>query len=143
MNRDEIEYLKKSFMTKTIHLVINAFVFLAIYLLSKTTFQFIYLFEWTARRYYFFIWIIVIIFIIRGYFKSAYIVTLTNVFALFFGHFFGQYIRNIRMKQIVPGIDPEIAYQLSRNDGWWIWIVLVLLSIIIGYYIGRKNDYID
>lgn len=143
MNRSETDYTKKSLISKTIHLAINALIFLAIYALSRTSFQQLYLFEWTSRNYYLFVWIFVIIFIVKGYYKSGYLVSLTNVFAIFFGQYLGDFIRNNRMKEIAPGIDPELAYKLSRHDGWWIWLVLIILSVIIGYIIGRRNDYVD
>ncbi|MDO5718994.1 MAG: hypothetical protein Q4P34_08415 [Tissierellia bacterium] len=113
--------------------------FVVLYLLSKTVFDNIYLFNWTARNFYLFLWILAIAFAILGKMIYAKAISFGNIVGILIGQFFGDFLRNKNMAKITESMTEEQKYHLRSHKGVAIWLAIILISLILAYIITRKN----
>lgn len=108
-----------------------AFVFGALYVAPRTYFDGLYLFEWTARHRYLYIWAaaVILAFAGRGYLSFA--LTAGNAAGIFCGQFMGDWIRENNMLKITPGMDAGTAYQLQHHPGVEIWLSVILSFLLV------------
>lgn len=117
---------------KVIDAVVQLAVFLVLYLVSMNVLNDVYLLEWTARNKYLFIWVFVVIYIFANKRISAYALTIGNILGIIIGQLLGDYILRQNMGDMIPDIDPEIAYQLTTHYGAFIWMAVVFVFAILG-----------
>ena len=109
------------------------------YLLSQTVFHEIYLFEWTAGHYYLFLWIVPVTFCFLKMFRAAFSTTIGNWAGILIGQVLGDLIIKINTAKITPDMYIGKVWQLKTHYGVLIWLVVFLLSFIVGIKIEKKN----
>jgi hypothetical protein len=130
---------KKNLMYATIFAVI----YLAAFFIIITFFghgpNYIYVAHWAARHLFFFAWIGAILFAVFGDRLSAVIVTAGCFFGIAAGQIIGDMIVSYNAAQAEQALidgNYQLHYQLHSHPGWWIWI-LVLLTSLIGAFLIR------
>lgn len=117
--------------------VLNLLAFLTVYVLSKCFWGDIYLFEWTSRHSYCYLWLIVIALVIFKKYIVAISITSGNIVGIVAGQWIGDAIRENNMKKIVDGMSNGERYYLMLHQGVFIWIITILIFIISGCIIER------
>lgn len=95
------------------NIVIISAIFLFLYLFSMNVFHELYVFEWTARNRYLYLWVIILSLEAFGQNLLSFVLTAGNVVGVIFGQIFGDY------------------EDFSRS-GVVIWIKVILISLIVG-----------
>lgn len=109
------------------------------YLLSQTVFHEIYLFEWTADHYYLCLWVASVTFCFLERYKAALITTIGNGAGILMGQVLGDFIIKINAARITPDMYVGKAWQLKTHYGVLIWLIVFLLSFIIGIRVEKKT----
>lgn len=122
----------RNLKNKTIALITSAAVFGVLYLLSVTLLNEVYLFEWTARNLYCYVWVPAAVLIAFDKLIVSYSVTFGNLIGVFVGQFLGDFIRSLRMKMITPETTPDSEYFLSYHHGAFIWAITILVCLAAG-----------
>lgn len=117
---------------KVIDITWQLLIFIALFILSQTVLNHIYLVEWTAKNKYLYIWIFVVIYTIFNKRYSSYALTIGNIVGLVVGQLVGEYIMNQNMATITSDMSNELIYQLSYHYGAFIWMGIILFAIILG-----------
>lgn len=117
---------------KAVALIASAAVFGILYLLSMTLLNKVYLFEWTARNLYCYVWAIAAVLIVFDKLIVSYSVTFGNLIGILIGQFLGDFIRSQRMKQITPETTSDVEYLLSYHHGAFIWAITILVCLAAG-----------
>lgn len=118
---------------KTIAAIAAAAVFGGLYLLSMTLLNRVYLFEWTARNLYCYVWAAVAVLIVLDKLTVAYAVTLGNLAGVIIGQLLGDFIVSERAKLITHDTSAEMAYLLSSHDGTMIWGIVLVFFTAAGF----------
>ena len=114
------------------------FSFLAEGILSQMFLEDVYLFEWTSRHGYWFIWVGIVFSTAKRKPVLSVSIAAGNLLALILGYLFARIDQFIKATQITPDMSPaDIAYLLRPMD-WRYWINLVLLFTIIGAALQHK-----
>lgn len=109
------------------------------YLLSQTVLCEIYLFKWTADHYYLCLWVTSGTFCFLEMYKSAFITTVGNGAGILLGQLLGDFIIKINAAKITPDLYIGKVWQLKTHYGVLIWLVVFLLSILIGIRVEKKK----
>ena len=109
------------------------------YLLSQTVFHEIYLFEWTAAHCYLCLWVASVTFCFLEMYKVALITTAGNWAGILIGQVLGDFIIKINATKITPDMYIGKAWQLKTHYGVLIWLLVFLLSFIIGMLVEKKK----
>ncbi len=130
--------------SKYIHALIQAVIFIAVYVITTSMFGDYYLFGWIGHNtaVYFVVAFAVIFTTLTGKIDQGYYGTIANVVGLVAGHFIGEMIRTMNMKKITDGMSPQVIYELHKHYGFFIWIgVFIVLPFIISLArsLGRKG----
>ena len=96
-------------------LLIVFLAYVVCYLLSQTVFHEIYLFEWTAAHYYLCVWVASV------------------------GQVLGDFSIKINATKITPDMYIGKVWQLKTHYGVLIWLLVFLLSFVIGMIVEKKN----
>lgn len=121
------------------HALIQMLIFILTFVISRKYFADVYVFEWTSRRYYLYIWLGVLTLTYLDKKYISYAITLANVIGLFIGQYLGDYIQSINMAKITNNTDAENVYRLSTHYGVFIWIFCIMLAILIVIMISFIN----
>ena len=108
------------------------------YLLSQTVFHEIYLFEWTADHYYLCLWVASVTFCFLKMYKAAFITTAGNWAGILMGQVLGDFIIKINAAKITSDMYVGKVWQLKTHYGVLIWLIVFLLSFIIGIRVEKK-----
>lgn len=121
---------------KNISSIIQALLWLFIYVIFSLVDNSHYLFEWIAHNKVIYIAVALIAIMITFFRKKiGYSITLGNICGLFLGRFIGDYIRNQSMLRITEDMSNQTKYELSKHYGVFIWIGCILISILISLII--------
>lgn len=119
---------------KYIYWVIEVLILSAVFLLAYTIFSDEYLFGWATHNWKFYL-ILSIIPLLLLFFKKQLVSVFMStgiVVGLFIGNYLGYLIRKLNMAKVVEGMTSQEIARLNHDPGFSIWIVIILLSIIIG-----------
>lgn len=105
--------------------------FISLFLISKLFLSDIYLFEWTARHHYLFLWVAVILLVLIDRVHLATALTIGNVVGVLVGQFLGDLIRNQSLSQITPEMSGEEVYRLSHHPGFEIWLATIGVCFLV------------
>ena len=108
-------------------LLIVFLAYVVCYLLSQTVFHEIYLFEWTAAHYYLCVWVASVTFCFLEMYKAALITTAGNWAGI------------LNATKITPDMYIGKVWQLKTHYGVLIWLLVFLLSFIIGMLVEKKK----
>lgn len=113
-------------------LLIVFLAYVVCYLLSQTVFHEVYLFEWTAAHYYLCLWVASVTFCFLEMYRAALITTAGNWTGILIGQVLGDFIIKINATKITPDMYIGKVWQLKAHYGVLIWLLVFLLSFIIG-----------
>lgn len=121
---------------KNISSIIQALLWLFIYVIFSLLDNSHYLFKWIAHNKVIYIAVALIAILITFFRKNiGYSITLGNICGLFLGCFIGDYIQNQSMLRITEDMSSQTKYELSKHYGVFIWICCILISILISLII--------
>lgn len=123
------DFIKKHNITI---LLIQLSAFGILFLVSKLFFDSVYLFEWTARHNYLYVWIAAALFTFFGKEIIGIFITAGAVLGVPLGEIIGRVIININMTRITEDTGPQEYYYLTSHWGWFVWIVAILAGVVIG-----------
>lgn len=129
--RKELSSKKKYFIT--------VIIFAALYLLSKTVLSQLYLFEWTARHHYLYIWIFSIILLYCKKSIISFSITFGNLFGILIGQFFGDYVRYKNILKITAAMSSEQKDSLYHHPGVEYWIITIIIFTIVGILVNKRR----
>lgn len=134
------EKIKKEYRKLVlIHLGIQLSIFLILFIVSKSMLKDVYLYKWTADRFYLLAIPLVVIFTFMGRFKLSYTITFWNLTLIIVGQALGDLIRNNNMEKIDPSTSAEVAYRLSHHYGFEIWFFGMIIVTIVALIIDNRN----
>ena len=119
---------------KYIYGVIEVLILSVAYLLAYTIFSNECLFGWITHNWKFYL-ILSIIPLLLLFFKKQLVSVFMStgiVIGLFIGNYLGDLIIKLNMAKVVGGMTNQEMARLHHDPGFSIWIVIILLSIIIG-----------
>jgi len=112
--------------------------FFILYTISTLFLSHLYLFEWTARNFYLYLWLIVIILTCyKMYYISASLV-IGNIIGVFIGQFLGDYLLYLNIQKITQDMPNEKIARLRIHHGFTIWIITILICFIIGVIMTKQ-----
>lgn len=119
---------------KYIHAMIEVFILGTVILLAFTALNSQYLFGWAAHNWKFYLVlssIPLILFLLNKQIVSV-LMTIGIALGIFAGNYLGAMLRNHNIGKIIKGMAAEEAARLHLNQGFIIWISIIILFIIIG-----------
>lgn len=114
------------------HIIVQLLIFLMTFILSKTCFDGVYVFRWTSRAHYAYLWLIVPLLTLWNKKYVAYSITIANTLGIFIGQYLGDYRVAVNEAKITPNMSVGQIYVLRSHIGVFIWIYGVLLSVFLG-----------
>jgi len=119
---------------KYIYGVIEVLIFPVVFLLAYTIFSDEYLFGWAIHNWKFYLILSIIPLLLLFFEKQLISVFMSTgiVVGLFIGNYLGDLIRKFNMAKVAEGMTNQEIAKLHHNPGFSIWIVIILLSIIMG-----------
>lgn len=130
-------------MKKLKSYLFTAVVFGGLYFVSKVFLDDFYLFQWTARHYYLYVWILSTILIYYGKPVISYAITLGNILGILLGQFLGGYVRARNILKITMDMPPEQKQLLYHHPGVEYWIAAMAVFTIAGILIHIRRIKID
>ena len=109
---------------KIFHIFVIMMIFKILNLISTTKMT-VYLFEWTSRNHYLFLWLFAVLFVIFHKPLIGYAISIGNVFGIAVGQFLGDYIIKINSTKLTINSTPEEYYRFTYHYGVFIWILIV------------------
>ena len=122
---------------KKYYLFINIGSFLLLYLISTGFLENVYLFEWTSRNYYLYIWILPILMDLLDHHIRSISISIGNFAGIVIGQIIGDHIVEINKAKISPDMLPGKIEQLRSHPGVWIWLLTVFLFYVAGVLMER------
>ena len=119
---------------RSMYAIIKIIILAVIALLAFTVLNTEYLFEWVAHNwkfYFILVGIVLFLLFLNKQLVSAFMTT-GIVVGIFIGNYLGKLIKVINEAKIIEGMKAEVVYRLHHNPGFEIWIIIILLSIVIG-----------
>lgn len=107
-------------------------IFGGLYALSRTLLYDVYLFEWTSRELFLYIWIPALILAVLNKTAVSYAITLGNLAGVVIGQLLGDFIKLQNAKLITPDTTPDREYLLTTHQGVPIWVITVLMFTAAG-----------
>lgn len=132
------EFIKKHHLI-SITLQLSAFAALSV--ISKLWLKDLYLFEWTARNTYCYVWAAACLFSFFGKNIIGISVTAGAVLGVFIAQPIGEYIRTVNISKVTADTDPQREALLYSNPAWLIWIIIILSALVIGIFITVIKNY--
>ncbi len=114
-----------------VKIIVVVSLFLSIYLITVFFFRNYYVFEWTARHHYLYLWLLGIFLTYTEKDDYAVVLSIANIVGIIIGQFLGDYLRAQNMMKITEQLDNETIYRLSNHDGVLIWIAIIVISMVI------------
>ena len=111
--------------------------FLLLYAFSKSVLGDVYLFEWTARRYYCGVWFIVLLLVVFNHRTVSYSLSVGNAMGIAAGQLIGDRIIAIRTADITTRSTPEEVYLAHEHYGVFLWLMILMLSFVAGIVIEK------
>lgn len=115
---------------KTNHYIIQMLIFVITFIISKTLLKDVYLFEWASRRYFLYLWILVLLLTYFEKYRLSYAITISNTVGLFIGQYIGDLIIKSNQALITPETSNAEIARLNTHYGVLIWIGFVVVSMI-------------
>ena len=106
--------------------------------LSQTAFREIYLFKWTADHSYLYLWVVPAAFCFLKMVRAAFSTTIGNWAGILIGQVLGDFIIKINAAKITPDMYVGKVWQLKTHYGVLIWLLVFLLSVMIGIRMEKK-----
>jgi hypothetical protein len=127
---------------KILYSIIQLVPLILLYLLSNSFFKDMYLFEWTARNSYCYIWIIIILLTFANKIIYAISLGIANILGIVAGQFVGDWINIQNIQKITPYMGEEEKYHLQSHPGFNIWFYTILSIMILTFIIKKyiKKD---
>lgn len=122
----------KNIKMKIFHIFVIMMIFKILNLISTTKMT-VYLFEWTSRNHYLFLWLFAVLFVIFHKPLIGYAISIGNVFGIAVGQFLGDYIIKINSTKLTINSTPEEYYRFTYHYGVFIWILIVIISFLSAY----------
>ena len=120
-------------------ILIQAVIFSGLFYIFKTMLNSIYIFEWLTHSNNIWIYIAISIFaFVLTFFDKKYMgygITFGHLFGSFVGYLAGTIGQKINMAKIVESMDEQTKYQLSYNQGVFIWILCIIFGLLVGVLI--------
>lgn len=109
-------------------LVTNVILLVLYWLLTFFWLNDVYLFKWASHNWKFSLglWAIVLILMLFRKWRTSSLVSSTLVLGLFVGQYLGDYIKSVDTSEHVT------------HKGFFIWVLMVLFSLVLGLIIERK-----
>ncbi|TCS90628.1 hypothetical protein EDD65_104171 [Keratinibaculum paraultunense] len=123
-----------------IFLILFLLPFIILYIISKLFLSNLYLFEWTARNFYLYLWLIVIILTCYKKYYIAASLVIGNLIGVFIGQFLGDYLLYLNIQKITQDMSNEKVAMLHLHHGVTIWIITILICLIIGIIITKIDE---
>ena len=114
--------------------------FVVLFTVSKLWLDDLYLFEWTARKTYCYVWIAACLFSFFGKNIIGISVTAGAVLGVFIAQPIGDYIRTVNITKVTADTDPQLKALLFSNPAWFIWIIIILAALMIGILTTVKKN---
>ena len=128
---------------KYIYGIIEIVVLTVVILLAFTTLNSQYLFGWAAHNWMFYLVLssIPLILLLLNKQIVSVLMTIGIAVGIFAGNYLGAMLRNHNIGKIVEGMGAEEVARLHLNQGFIIWIGIIILFIIIGItmQVGAKK----
>lgn len=126
---------------KYIYGTIEIIALAGVILLAFTTLNSEYLFGWAAHNWNFYLVLSLIPLILLLFNKHivSVLMTIGITLGIFAGNYLGAILRNYNMSKIVEEMSAEEVAKLHRNNGFSIWIGIVLLFLLIGIIMEHKS----
>lgn len=118
---------------------VTAATFGSLYLLGQTWLKNIYLFEWTARHNYLFLWAAALVLALLGKAILSYSITLGSLVGVLFGQLFGDFLVAQKVAKLSPGASDSAVYQAHYHHGVWIWLCVIFLFFAVGVLISLRQ----
>lgn len=122
-------------------LLITLSIFVAMKVISMRFLADVYLFEWTGRRFYLYIWLSLPFFIfVMKDLIAAWIITIGNVAGVIIGQLWGDYLIYINSFKITPETNDATYWYLMNHKGAFIWLFIILacFGLIFGYKLFKR-----
>lgn len=108
-------------------LLISAALYGGLYLLSRTCLREMYLFEWTARNNYLYLWVGSLLLLLCGRELLSLSLTVGNIAGILVGQIVGDWLRARNIAKVTPEMDPAMKAQLYHHPGFELWLATVLV----------------
>lgn len=129
---DRIRNMDRKINIKQLLIAILQFLsFAVLYIISMTVLKEIYLFEWTARHLYIFLWVFVLILTFNRKYLISIAIAIGNIVGIIAGQFLGDYIRDERIRSISNNMTNEEIYKLQHHPGVEIWVATIFIFVIL------------
>ena len=92
-----------------------------------------------AAHYYLCVWVASVTFCFLEMYKAALITTAGNWAGILIGQVLGDFIIKINATKITPDMYIGKVWQLKTHYGVLIWLLVFLLSFVIGMIVEKKN----
>lgn len=110
-------------------LFINIGSFLILYIVSTRFLGNIYLFDWTSRNHYLYIWIIPVLMDFLDYHIRSISISTGNFIGIIVGQTIGDFIVEANKSKISPDMLPGKIEQLRSHPGVWIWLLTIAVTV--------------
>ena len=119
-------------------------VFALLCLLGRTWLKNLYLFEWTARHNYLYLWAAVLVLALLGESILAWSITAGNLAGVVLGQCLGDVLVAQKVAKLPPDASDSAVYQAHYHHGVWIWLCVVFAFFVAGVLVSvwqrRKQD---
>lgn len=131
--------MKRKLLKRLFPCGVAAVGFGALGLVSRLWLQEFYLFEWTARHSYLFLWAGALVLGSLGYGILSYSITAGNAAGVVIGQFLGDLLAARGERKVLPDMKPDMVERLTSHRGVLIWLVTVAAFFVGGMVIYRKR----
>lgn len=118
---------------------ITIIIFATLYFTSKTVFAKLYLFQWTARHHYLYVWIFSIILLYYKKHIVSFSITFGNLCGILIGQFLGDYIQHKNILKITTAMSSEQKYSLYHHPGVEYWIITIIIFTMFGILVNKNK----
>lgn len=121
---------------RRIYAIVEVLILAFIILVAFTVLNSEYLFEWAAHnwKFYLFLSSIALLFLFLNQRLVSLLMTIGIAIGIFMGNYLGAWINRYNESKIVEGMEAEEVYRLMHHPGFEIWIGVILLFIVIGFF---------
>jgi hypothetical protein len=122
---------------RIIYAIIEVLILAIIILVAFTVLNSEYLFGWAAHnwKFYLFLSSIALLFLFLNQRLVSLLMTIGIAIGIFMGNYLGAWINRYNESKIVEGMTAEEVYRLRHHPGFEIWIGVILLFIVIGFFL--------